>query len=148
MQGALATALRHGNKAAIICIDLDRFKQINDTFGHAAGDSALREVASRLRQRLRAVDTAARTGGEEFMILLDDVSSMQDAERVVIDVLASLSLPHLVSGTELRLSASIGIALYPDDGSEPASLWTMADAAMYRAKQSGGNRYVFFSHTR
>ncbi len=145
MQTAIASAMRRGAKAAIICMDLDRFKQINDTLGHAAGDSCLREVANRLRQRLRSVDTAARTGGEEFMVILDDVGSLRDAERVANDLLFALSAPHVVDGRKIQLSASIGIALFPDDGEEPAQLWSMADAAMYRAKQSGGNRHRFYS---
>ena len=148
MKKALATAVRHERKAAIICMDLDRFKQVNDTFGHAAGDNCLREVASRLRQRLRSVDTAARTGGEEFMILLDDVGNLHDAERVVEDLLLALSAPHLIEGRKVHLSASIGIALFPDDGEGATELWSMADAAMYRAKQSGGNRHSFYSRAK
>jgi diguanylate cyclase (GGDEF)-like protein len=145
MKSALATAMRHGTKAAIVCVDLDRFKQVNDTFGHAAGDSCLKEVAHRFRQRLRSVDTAARTGGEEFMIILDDVGTLRDAEKVVNDLLFALSAPHIVDGRKIHLTASIGIALFPDDGTDPAELWSMADAAMYRAKQSGGNQHTFFS---
>ena len=145
MESAVANAARHGRKAAVLCIDMDRFKQINDSFGHAAGDSCLCEVARRVQQRLRATDTAARTGGEEFMIVLDDLGNLDDVGRVAEDVLATLSTPHVFEGAVLRLSASIGIAIYPDDGSEPSVLWSRADAAMYRAKQSGGNRYLFFS---
>ena len=145
MKGALANASRHGTKAAILCMDLDRFKQINDTFGHAAGDSCLREVARRLVQRLRSVDTAARTGGEEFMVILDEIGSLRDAERVVNDLLFLLGAPHMLDGRKIHLSASIGIAVFPDDGEDPAQLWSMADAAMYRAKQSGGNRHRFYS---
>jgi diguanylate cyclase (GGDEF)-like protein/PAS domain S-box-containing protein len=145
MRSALANAARHGRKVAILCMDLDRFKHINDNFGHAAGDSCLREVAARLLQRLRATDTAARTGGEEFMIVLDDIGNLEDAERVADDVLACFRLPHLFDGLELRMSASLGIALFPDDGHEPSALWSMADAAMYRAKKGGGNRHTFFS---
>ena len=145
MKSALASAMRHAKKTAILCMDLDRFKQINDTYGHAAGDSCLREVADRLRQRLRSVDTAARTGGEEFMIILDDVGNRHDAERVVNDLLFSLSAPHLIEGERVHLSASIGIALFPDDGEDATELWNMADAAMYRAKQGGGNRHSFYS---
>jgi diguanylate cyclase (GGDEF)-like protein/PAS domain S-box-containing protein len=145
MQIALANAARHRSRAAILCMDLDRFKQINDTFGHAVGDSCLREAADRLRQRLRATDTAARVGGEEFLIVLDDVRNLEDAERVARDVLAALAVPHHVEGAELRMSASIGIAVFPDDAQEGAALWSMADAAMYRAKQQGGQRHLFFS---
>ncbi len=145
MKSALAKAMRHGTRVAIVCVDLDRFKQINDTYGHAAGDSCLREVADRFRQRLRTVDTAARTGGEEFMIILEEVGALGDAEKVASDLLFALGAPHHVDGRKIHLSASIGIALFPDDGSDPAELWSMADSAMYRAKQSGGNRHTFFS---
>ena len=125
----------------MVCMDLDRFKLINDTYGHAAGDSCLREIARRLQQRLRSVDTAARIGGEEFMILLDDIGSLDGAELVAADLLRLLSTPHTLDKWQIHLSASIGIALFPDDGEDPAHLWSMADAAMYEAKQSGGNRH-------
>ncbi len=147
MRSAVAAALRHGTKIAIICMDLDRFKHVNDTYGHAAGDSCLKEVASRLRQRLRSVDTAARTGGEEFVIILDDIGNMFDAERVANDLLFTLSAPHTFEGEKIHLTASIGIALFPDDGEDAAMLWNMADAAMYRAKRGGGNRHSFFSRS-
>ena len=145
MKTALASASRHGVKAAVLCLDLDRFKQINDTFGHAAGDGCLKEIASRLKQRLRTVDTAARIGGEEFMVILDEIKSVSDAERVAEDLLFALSAPHVVDGRRIQLSASIGIALYPDDAREPGDLWRMSDVAMYQAKQAGGNRYRLFS---
>ncbi len=148
LESAVAGGTRYGSKAAVLCIDLDRFKQINDTYGHAAGDSCLREVGRRLQHRLRSVDTAARTGGEEFMVILEDVGSSEQAGKVVNDLLFSLSLPHTCDGQRIHLSASIGIALFPDDGLTPSELWNMADAAMYRAKQSGGNRRQFFSGVR
>ncbi len=147
MRSAVATALRRGTKTAIICLDLDRFKHVNDTYGHAAGDSCLKEVASRLRQRLRSVDTAARTGGEEFVVILDDIGNLFDAERVANDLLFTLSAPHTFEGEKIHLTASLGIALFPDDGEDAAMLWSMADAAMYRAKQGGGNRHSFFSRS-
>ena len=145
LQAALASAVRHNAYAAVLCLDLDRFKHINDTYGHAAGDSCLREVAGRLQSRLRAVDTAARVGGEEFMVVLNDVRSLADAEGVARQLLSSLRAPHRVEGASIELSASIGVAIYPGDGEEAAELWHNADAAMYRAKQSGGNRHSLFS---
>lgn len=147
MQTALAAAERHGTKIAVLCVDLDRFKQINDTYGHAAGDQCLREVGARLRQRLRSVDTAARTGGEEFTIILDEVGQRRDAEHVAREILATLHTPHLWNGHPIRLTASIGIAMFPEDSDDAAQLMNQADAAMYRAKQSGGNRHRFFSRT-
>ena len=148
LESAIAVGVRHGRKAAVVCIDLDRFKQINDTYGHSAGDSCLREVGLRLQHRLRSVDTAARIGGEEFMVILDDVGNFEHAAKVVDDLLFTLSLPHTHDGNRIHMSASIGIALFPDDGVTPAELWNMADTAMYRAKQGGGNRHQFFSEAR
>lgn len=145
MKNALAAAERRGTRAAVFCIDLDRFKAINDTMGHAAGDSCLREIANRLRSRLRSIDTIARIGGEEFIIVLDDLRTLRDAERVAQDLLFNLGSPHTYDGKQIQLSASVGIALYPDDADQPGELWRMADAAMYRAKQAGGNRHRFFN---
>ncbi len=145
MEVVLAKAARSGAKCAIVCVDLDRFKQINDTFGHAAGDSCLREVAVRFRQRLRSADTVARTGGEEFTIILDDVSHQEDAESVVNDLLFALAPPHFVDGRPIQLSASMGIALAPEHSGSASELLAKADKAMYRAKRSGGNRHSVFS---
>lgn len=145
LKAALASALRHGTQAAVLCLDLDRFKGINDTYGHAAGDSCLRDVAQRLQARLRAVDTAARTGGEEFVVVLNDVRSAADAERVADDLLESLRSPHDFGGHSIDLSVSIGVAMFPDHGLEASELWHNADAAMYHAKQSGGNQHRVFS---
>jgi diguanylate cyclase (GGDEF)-like protein len=145
MQTALAAAERHGTRIAVLCVDLDRFKQINDTHGHAAGDQCLREVGVRLKHRLRTVDTAARTGGEEFTIILDEIAERGDAEHVARELLATLRVPLRWNGTPIQLSASIGIAMFPEDSDDAAQLMNQADAAMYRAKQSGGNRHRFFS---
>ncbi len=145
MEVALAKAARSGTKCAVICVDLDRFKQINDTYGHAAGDSCLREVAVRFRQRLRSIDTVARTGGEEFTIILDDISHQEDAESVVNDLLFALGPPHNVDGKLIQLSASMGIALAPEHSGNASDLMVKADKAMYRAKRSGGNRHSVFS---
>jgi diguanylate cyclase (GGDEF)-like protein len=143
MKAAVASASRYGAKAAVLCLDLDRFKQINDTFGHEIGDACLKEVAARLRQRLRTVDTAARIGGEEFLVILDEIHSAGDAERVAEDLLHALTAPPLSlrCGAPVELTASIGVAIYPDDGVELAELWRISDAAMYQAKKAGGNRY-------
>ncbi len=145
MELALAKAARSGAKCAVICVDLDRFKQINDVYGHAAGDSCLREVAARFRQRLRSVDTVARTGGEEFTIILDDISRQEDAESVVNDLLFALGPPHMVDGKPIQLSASMGVALAPEHSGNASDLMVKADKAMYRAKRGGGNRHSVFS---
>lgn len=146
MQTALAAAERYGTKLAVLCIDLDRFKLVNDTHGHAAGDHCLREAGLRLRQRLRAVDTAARTGGEEFMVILCEIGGRRDAELVAEKIVATLGAPHYWNGSIVHVSASVGIALCPEDAKHAPQLMNQADAAMYRAKQAGGNRFAFYAH--
>lgn len=145
MQQALAQAARHGQRAAILCIDLDRFKQINDSFGHAAGDLCLQQVAARISGRLRSVDTVARAGGEEFVIVLGGLDAVENAQVVAQDVLESLREPVEGEGFSVQVSASVGIAIYPDDGTDAADLWRSADTAMYRAKQAGGGQHLFVS---
>jgi diguanylate cyclase (GGDEF)-like protein len=141
----LAHASRYGHKAALLCLDLDRFKQINDTYGHAIGDVCLQEIGRRLSSRVRAVDTVARTGGEEFTVLLQEIAESEDAERVAADILRGLNEPYRHNGIDIDLTASLGIAVYPDHGTDPAVLWRDADTAMYRAKKSGGNQYMYVS---
>ncbi|MFZ0632770.1 MAG: EAL domain-containing protein [Acidobacteriaceae bacterium] len=145
MEQALAAAERRGRKAAVICIDLDRFKQINDTYGHAIGDLCLKQVAERLRSRLRGEDTVARSGGEEFTVVVGDLVAAVDAERVAEDLLAALRKPLIAEQYPIDVTGSLGIALYPDHGPDAAALWRNADAAMYRVKRSGGNHYVLVS---
>ena len=145
LQQSLALAARYGHQAAILCVDLDGFKQINDTFGHAAGDLCLQQVANRISSRLRAVDTVARTGGDEFVIVLGELSSRNSALMVARNVLEAMKQPIVVEERTFDISGSIGISIYPDDGSDPADLRRAADAAMYRAKQAGGNDYLLVS---
>jgi diguanylate cyclase (GGDEF)-like protein len=146
MEQALASAARQGKKAAVICLDLDRFKQINDTYGHTVGDQCLQEVAERLRSRLRGADTVARSGGEEFTIVVGDLACAADAEKVAEDLLSALRKPVVAEQYPIDISASFGIAIYPDHGTEAGELWKSADAAMYRVKRSGGNHFVLVSH--
>jgi diguanylate cyclase (GGDEF)-like protein len=131
--------------SALLCLDLDRFKSINDTYGHGVGDACLQEVARRLNQRVRSMDIAARIGGEEFSLLLHEVVNPQAAEHVANEILTSLRIPIEANGFTLELSGSIGIALYPQDGQDAATLWRNADSAMYRAKRAGGNQYLTMS---
>jgi diguanylate cyclase (GGDEF)-like protein/PAS domain S-box-containing protein len=145
MEQALASAERHVKKAAVICLDLDRFKQINDTYGHNVGDLVLKQVAERLRTRLRATDTVARSGGEEFAIVTGELASAGDAEKIASDLLTELRRPLLVDQYPIELTASFGVAIYPDHGTDAAELWRSADAAMYRVKRSGGNHFVLVS---
>lgn len=145
MEQTLASASRRGKKAAVICLDIDRFKQINDTYGHTVGDLCLKNVADRLRSRLRAEDTVARSGGEEFTIVMGDLAAASDAEKVAEDLLAALRRPVVADQYPIDVTASFGIAIYPDHGEDAAALWRSADAAMYRVKRSGGNHYVLVS---
>jgi len=138
-----ATALAQGHRAGIICLDLDRFKQINDWYGHAIGDECLKRVGNLLTRRLRGMDTVARTGGEEFTIVLGEVESVASAGIVAKALLQAFSVPTEIEGHRIILGASMGVAVYPDHGFDAAELWRNADAAMYRAKRAGGNRHDF-----
>lgn len=145
LQQARARALRDGEGMALLLLDLDRFKEINDSLGHAAGDALLREVAQRLTRSVRAVDTVARLGGDEFAVVLGELERAEDAARVAEKLRAALAAPLLLAGHELALSASIGIAwLRPTSEDEPAEqLLEQADTAMYQAKRNG-QAYAFF----
>ena len=134
-------ATRHRTKLAVLFVDLDNFKPINDSLGHLTGDAVLRSVAKRLRQTLRDTDTVSRQGGDEFVILLSEIDSPGSAALVARKLLAALAAPHLVGGRELRVTASIGISIYPDHGQDAESLVHRADIAMYAAKKSGGGNY-------
>jgi diguanylate cyclase (GGDEF)-like protein/PAS domain S-box-containing protein len=145
LQQSLAHAARYGQQAAVLCLDLDRFKQINDSFGHATGDLCLQQVVSRISARLRAVDTFARTGGDEFVIVLGELANRHSALMVARSVLESINKPIEVDGTSFDISASIGISIYPEDAMDAAQLRRLADAAMYRAKQAGGGQFLMVS---
>ena len=137
-----AVALGQGTRShlALLIMDLDSFKEVNDTFGHAHGDLLLKEVAARLRSILRGSDTVARLGGDEFVLLLADTDTT-GASTVARKVLEGLSEPFAIEGHSLSIGASIGIAVYPEDGEAPEALVRGADAAMYRAKRSAA-RYA------
>ena len=140
---AIALALRHHGRLALLFIDLDRFKGVNDTHGHSAGDELLKAVADRLKSCVRAIDTVCRRGGDEFVILLAEIECRQDAGRVAEKVLAALCEPYAIEGTSVRVSASIGISVYPEDGDEATTLLRSADTAMYKAKESRQAAYSF-----
>jgi diguanylate cyclase (GGDEF)-like protein len=137
LEVALAMAQRHGTQLAVIFLDLDGFKQINDTLGHAGGDEALRLVARRMAAAVRASDSVSRHGGDEFLALLSDIAQPADADAVTAKILDAIARPCYIGGKELRLSASAGIALYPRDGTDARDLIRSADAAMYQAKRAG-----------
>jgi diguanylate cyclase (GGDEF)-like protein len=135
----VASARRHGHRAAVLFVDLDRFKPVNDEHGHAFGDEVLRRVAARMLAAVREVDTVSRHGGDEFVILLAELMQPADAGRVVEKLLEALRAPITVAGRVLRLSASVGVAMYPEDGEQLATLVEHADAAMYEAKRGGAH---------
>ncbi len=140
---AIASAKRRGSRLALMFLDLNDFKQINDTLGHAAGDEVLKLVAHRLASAVREADTVSRHGGDEFVILLTDVPQASVAGRIAGKVIAALGAPGRVGDHELHLAASIGISIYPDDGEDIDELMIRADAAMYRAKRRGFGGFVF-----
>ena len=125
-------------------IDLDRFKPINDTFGHAAGDALLKEVAARLRSSIRETDTAARIGGDEFVVLQVGITNAMDAALMARRICASLSAPYLIADQILRVGSSIGIAVTPEDGIDPDQLMRKADHALYGCKARGRGQFAFF----
>lgn len=140
---ALATAKRHGSLVAVLFVDLDDFKQINDTSGHAAGDEVLKIAARVLQSVLRRSDTVSRHGGDEFLVLLPEITQASAAARIATKMLAALAKPVRVGAESIRLSASIGIAVYPEDGEDPATLIHCADDAMYRSKRLALGNYAF-----
>jgi len=145
LEHAFACADRSERQMALFFIDLDRFKNINDTLGHEVGDSLLIQAAQRGLAVLRDTDTLSRLGGDEFVVVLPDIENRQDALFVARKLLAALCQPYLLAGHELTVSGSAGIALYPDDGQTVSELLRKADAAMYRAKEEGRNTFRFFS---
>jgi diguanylate cyclase (GGDEF)-like protein len=142
---ALARAGRHGAGPALLFIDLDGFKQVNDRFGHAVGDAALAAVARQVLELKREGDTAARLGGDEFTLLLESIERPQDAVRVADRILRSLRRPLMVGDHQIGLTASVGVA-FAEERTSARELMRRADAAMYRAKRLGKNRYVVYEH--
>jgi len=142
---ALAASQRNRKQTAVVFVDLDRFKSINDTLGHAAGDLVLKEVAERLMKQLRVVDTVCRMGGDEFVVILPEIKRASDAANVAAKVLETMAQPFVAEGRELHITTSIGISVFPDDGRDAESLIRNADAAMYHAKGTGRANYQFFT---
>ncbi len=146
LEHCIELSTRERKLAALLMLDLDRFKDVNDSFGHLAGDELLQQVARRLTSRLRGVDTVTRLGGDEFALLLEDLSHPQDAALVAAEIVSALSEPwHLSNGAEIRIGVSIGISLYPDHGTTSEQLLQHADAALYRAKDEGRGNFKYFS---
>lgn len=142
---ALSQARRRGRRAAVLFLDLDRFKRINDTLGHHVGDELLSTVASRIKGLVRQNDTIGRHGGDEFVIIMDEVGGKDDLAVVAKKLRQVFSRPIDIEGQEITLTCSIGIAVFPDDGPDSETLLRRADAAMYRAKEQGRNIWAFYS---
>ena len=145
LEHALAQAQRGGSRLAVLFIDLDRFKVINDTLGHEAGDALLCEVAARLQGQLRAADTVARLGGDEFVVLLENIADSVFIGSLARKLIEMLSASFTLAGGEYNVTASIGVSTFPDDGGDVQTLLKHADIAMYRSKEQGRNTFQFYS---
>ncbi len=144
---AFANARRAGTNVAVTFLDLDRFKFVNDSFGHSAGDEVLRAIAVRLREHLREGDTIGRIGGDEFALLMPGSHSAEDVNKIGSKLVEVSRLPVRISGREIFVSSSIGISMFPDDGHDAENLLRFADAAMYVAKQRGGDSFQVYTPT-
>ncbi|WP_445369621.1 putative bifunctional diguanylate cyclase/phosphodiesterase [Methylomonas sp. BW4-1] len=146
LEHCIGLSRRERKAAALLMLDLDRFKDVNDSFGHLAGDELLQQVAAKLSSRLRGIDTVTRLGGDEFAILLEDLAHPQDAALVAAEIIESLNEPwRLSNGSEVRVGVSIGISLLPEHGNSSEELLQHADAALYRAKAEGRGNFKYFS---
>lgn len=145
LRRTLARAERHGWPVALFCMDLDRFKNINDTLGHPVGDRALQEVAQRLGACVRGSDMAARLGGDEFVLLVEEYGDAESLVEIAERILATIYQPMVIDGKELNVSVSVGVCTYPADAGDSEALLSNADIAMYRAKEQGRNNFGFYS---
>jgi diguanylate cyclase (GGDEF)-like protein/PAS domain S-box-containing protein len=141
---SIALAKRNNYKVSVLFLDLDGFKQVNDTLGHDAGDLLLREASLRLKEVIRESDTVARVGGDEFIFVLNEIGSAENAASIAKKIIAALSEPFELNGQQCKIGGSIGISIYPDGAANPETLIKQADDAMYLAKQSGKNAYRFY----
>lgn len=144
---AMASHHRDNGHVALLFIDLDRFKNINDTLGHTAGDELLKQSAVRLKKCVRTEDTVARLGGDEFLVILSNVKSEKNIEKIAQKILDAFACSFSIDSREVYVTSSIGISLYPDDGLDPQELLRNADAAMYKAKGEGRNNYCYFTQS-
>ncbi len=148
LQQGMNRAQRDGHCIALLMIDLDRFKDVNDSFGHLAGDDLLQQVARRLSQRRREMDMICRLGGDEFTVLLEEIADAEDAAHVANEIIDALTVPYLLpNGVEVRIGASVGISVFPGHGNTPELMLQQADSALYKAKNEGRGRFVYFSES-
>ncbi|MCD6527474.1 MAG: EAL domain-containing protein [Desulfuromonas sp.] len=145
LEHALVRTRRHGEMLAVVMLDLDRFKEINDSLGHAAGDDLLQQVSRRLQDHLRGDDTVARLGGDEFMVLLEGLRDPDSLVSVLEKMMQTFTQPFWVEGQELRIASSVGVTTFPEGGDSVESLIKNADVAMYKAKKNGGGHYYFYA---
>jgi diguanylate cyclase (GGDEF)-like protein/PAS domain S-box-containing protein len=141
---AITLALRHDKKTAVLLLDLDRFKHVNDMLGHVTGDRLLQEIARRAQSCVQETDTVSRQGGDEFVIVLSELADSMDAARIAAQLLEKIAQPYFIDGHEVHITVSIGISICPDDGENSGTMIKHADAAMYQAKK-GRNQYQFFT---
>jgi len=144
-QQAILRAARAKRSVAILLMDLDRFKVVNDNHGHRIGDLLLKAIAARLEGNIRKIDTLARLWGDEFGLLIGDLKNARDVNPIARKILRSFAVPFIIEGHELRTSASLGVAFYPDHGDNIEILLKNADHAMYQAKERGRNNYLFYA---
>lgn len=142
---SILLAKRHGSKLALMFLDIDHFKRINDSMGHAIGDQVLQSVAKRLQSSVRISDTVSRHGGDEFVILLPEIGDVPSVAHFAEKLIQSVGMPHFISGQELCVTLSIGVSIYPDDGVEAEVLMRNADISMYKAKRMGRNSYEIYT---
>jgi diguanylate cyclase (GGDEF)-like protein len=140
---AVALASRNGTLVGVLFLDLDKFKEINDSLGHTFGDKVLQSVVKRLLSCVRASDTVSRLGGDEFVILLPEIKQIGDAGVKAGQILTAINAPFVIDSHKLQITASIGLATYPSDSTDPENLIKKADMAMYQAKEQGRNSYRF-----
>ncbi|HWZ63528.1 MAG TPA: diguanylate cyclase [Steroidobacteraceae bacterium] len=141
---AIASAHRHGKSLALLFLDVDHFKRINDSLGHASGDQLLKSIARRLVTCVRGSDTVSRQGGDEFVILLSEVARAEDADSTAAKILAAVSAPHLIDAQELHVTVSVGISVYPADGADAETLIKSADLALFHSKAFGRANHQFY----
>jgi diguanylate cyclase (GGDEF)-like protein len=144
---AMAESKRNSKKMALIMLDLDHFKDINDNFGHDAGDELLKEISARLVNTLRKTDTICRMGGDEFAVLITDVSATEMIDEVAQRIVLAVGKTFTLQGVEQKIGASLGIAIYPEDGETLDILIKHADTAMYEVKKIGRNNYLYYQPT-